>query len=74
MGDSALLVTLGDRIDLAINRRVHALAKHLMSAGVQGLGECVPAYTTVLVHYDPLVWSYEKIARLVDTQSVLPGE
>src|SRR2546430_7441328 len=28
-GDGALLVTLGDRIDLALNRRVHRLARRV---------------------------------------------
>ncbi len=55
-GDSALLVELGDQIDLPTNRRLHALASWLR--GVPELGEAVPGYATLLVHYDPLRLSY----------------
>lgn len=59
-GDSAVLVVFGDEIDPALNRRVHALAAYLRAAALPGLGEAVPGYATLLVHYDP--------ARLDETQ------
>jgi len=57
-GDAALVVELGDTIDPAINRRVHALAHTLAAMAVPGVIESVPAYRSLLVHYDPLVLSY----------------
>jgi inhibitor of KinA len=57
VGDSALLVALGDRVDLALNRRVHALAQLLNRDAPTGMGEAVPTYVSVLLHYDPLVLS-----------------
>jgi KipI family sensor histidine kinase inhibitor len=66
VGDSALLVTLGEGIDLTVNRRAHALANRLMREAFPGLGECVPSYTSVLVHYDALVWDAGEIIRLVE--------
>lgn len=64
-GDSALLVTLGDRIDEALNQRVYLLASRLNSSGLPGLGECVPGYATLLVHFDPLAGDVERLSEVV---------
>lgn len=61
LGDSALLVRLGDEIDLGINRQVHGLAAALDADPLAGIIETVPAYTTLLIHYDPLLLSPETI-------------
>jgi KipI family sensor histidine kinase inhibitor len=70
VGDSALLVSLGERIDPAINQRVHALARRLSEAKIAGLEECVPGYATLLVHYDPSACSYpdllSQVRRFID--------
>lgn len=65
-GDAALVVEFGDRIDEAINRRVHVLAHLLAQDPTPGLGEAVPTYRSVLVHYDPLQLGGDDIARLVE--------
>ncbi len=67
-GDSALLVTLSDRVDLETNRRAHTLAARLAEAPMLGLGEAVPGYTTLLVHYDLLVLSYEQVLEWVQAR------
>lgn len=61
LGDSAVLVQLGDEIDLTINQRVHALANLIITSSVNGIIETVPAYATLLVHYDPLILSFTQI-------------
>ncbi|MDQ3004895.1 MAG: 5-oxoprolinase subunit PxpB [Chloroflexota bacterium] len=61
LGDSAVLVQLGDEIDLIINQRVHALANLIITSSMQGIVEIVPAYATLLVHYDPLLLSFTQI-------------
>lgn len=61
LGDAALLVRLGDKIDPAINRRVHTLAALIRYAALDGVIETVPAYATLLIHYNPLVLSYATI-------------
>jgi inhibitor of KinA len=60
-GDSALLIVLGDRIDRALNERVHGLAGRITTARaeVPGLGAPVAAYASVLVPFDPLALSAE---------------
>lgn len=53
-GDAALVVAFGDRIDLAINARVMALAEALRTAPIPGVTETVPSFRSLLIHYDPL--------------------
>jgi KipI family sensor histidine kinase inhibitor len=73
-GDSAVLVRLGDRIDPLVNRRVHALAVRIEDAGISGVVETVPAYASLLVHYDPLHLDYPVIANLLQEQLNQIGE
>lgn len=76
-GDAAVLVQLGDEIDIAINQHVHALAALINLSPLSGLIETVPAYGTLLVHYDPLILSIvqirnylrEKITQVHDSVS-----
>lgn len=71
-GDSALLITLGTQIDLALNRRVHALARRLSAHALAGVIECVPAYAAVLVQYDPLRLDYAEVLAWAQAQAALP--
>jgi inhibitor of KinA len=64
-GDAALVVEFGDAIDLEINRRVHALACALVENPLPGLGEAVPSYRSLLVHYDPLRLSCAEVESFV---------
>jgi len=74
LGDSALLVQLGDGIDSNTNQCVHALAALINHSHFDGVIETVPAYATLLVHYDPLILSFgqlknvlrEKMAQIED--------
>ena len=65
LGDSALLVKLGDEIDITINQRVHALATLLNLSPLDGVVETVPAYATLLIHYDPILLTYAGICSWV---------
>lgn len=77
LGDSALLVQLGDEIDVKLNQQVHALAALINSSRFEGMVETVPAYATLLVHYDPSICSFvqiknylrKKITQVTDTES-----
>lgn len=61
LGDSTLLVQFGDEIDLTINQRVHAFANLIANSVISGVIETVPAYATLLVHYDPLILSFTQM-------------
>jgi KipI family sensor histidine kinase inhibitor len=73
IGDSALLVTFGERVDLAVNRQALSLARLLAASPLPGLGEAVPGYATLLVHYDPLLLDYHHLEDLV-RQHLSAGE
>ena len=68
VGDSALLIRFGDEINLEINQRVHALDALLRAETVTGIIETVPAYSTMLIHYDPLGLTYENISEWVNAE------
>ncbi len=61
LGDSAMLVQWGNDMDFEVNQRVHALANLIEASPLHGIIESVPAYATLLVHYDPLVVSFAKV-------------
>lgn len=68
-GDAAVLITLGDTIDLAINRAVHRLAGAIREAtvGLPGYGAPIPTYASLIVPVDPLQPGVEAAAeRLLD--------
>ncbi|MEP6895222.1 MAG: carboxyltransferase domain-containing protein, partial [Chloroflexota bacterium] len=68
LGDSSVLVQLGDEIDLTINQRVHTLSNLIMTSSVNGIIETVPAYATLLVHYDPLMLSFAQIKNYLNAK------
>lgn len=63
LGDRALQVTLGDATDQATGGRVAAAARRL--ARLPGLVECVPGFTSLTLHYDPLRAQPEALAGAV---------
>ncbi|MGH7302314.1 MAG: 5-oxoprolinase subunit PxpB [Candidatus Rokuibacteriota bacterium] len=77
-GDLAVCVELGEAISVEVNTRVRALEFLIQQKGLTGVVEMVPAYSSLLVYYDPRMVGYEPlcgaIAALVDqaTTAVLP--
>ena len=65
LGDSALLVEFGNEINLTINQRVHAFNALLQTNSITGIIETVPAYCTLLIHYDPLILTFDEVAHWV---------
>jgi inhibitor of KinA len=65
LGDSALLVQVGDEIDITTNQRVHALTSSINHSHFDGVIETVPAYATLLVHYDPLILSFGQLKNVL---------
>jgi KipI family sensor histidine kinase inhibitor len=63
LGDSALLIQFGEEIDFTVNQRVHALAALIDVSPLDGIVGTVPAYSTILIHYDPLVLTYAQISK-----------
>lgn len=55
MGDQALIVEFGERIDTALSAHIAALAQQLRDSRPIGVLDIVPAYATLALHYDPAV-------------------
>ncbi|GGA39017.1 5-oxoprolinase subunit PxpB [Dyella nitratireducens] len=54
LAEDAWLLRLGGTIDIDVNARVHAAAARLRS-GLADV-ECVPAYASLLLRFDPMRW------------------
>ena len=68
LGDQAILVTLGDGIDSAVNDQVVALYERLVNVADAGIDFCTPAFCSLGVGYDPAVISFNDLSKLVQQQ------
>jgi KipI family sensor histidine kinase inhibitor len=64
-GEGGLLVELGDAIDPDVNARVHALARAVVRRLGAPVLEVVPSYASLLVVFDPLRLSRERVEARV---------
>jgi KipI family sensor histidine kinase inhibitor len=64
LGDAALLVELGRRVDTALNTRALALAAALQKR--RDVREAVPGYASVAVHYDPEQVTYKGLTGVIE--------
>lgn len=65
VGDQALSVEFENEISMAVSRKVRALRRELARRDLPGLGELVPSYRALLIHYDPLTLHPEILTRAV---------
>jgi inhibitor of KinA len=72
LGDSSILIQLGDEIDPMLNQRVHTLDALLQT--IPAITETVPAYCALLVHYDPLISTYNEIKNQIEEKLALIGD
>lgn len=52
LGDQAVVVTFGEKIDLAIYENVQNLCSLLKQNPFHGMIECVPSFASLTVYYD----------------------
>ncbi|HTO78762.1 MAG TPA: allophanate hydrolase subunit 1 [Methylocystis sp.] len=71
-GEAALTIEFGDSVDAQINARVLALDARLRHAAPQGLIETLPTYRALLVCYEPLILSRERLVEIVGAQLAEP--
>ena len=64
LSEDALLLRFGESIESSVNARVHAAATRLRDQ-LPGV-ECVPAYASLLLRFDPAHWS--------DSEAVAPHQ
>src|SRR5262245_4794530 len=58
LGDSAVMITLGNAIDEETHRLVRAASSRIRGDPPPGFVDLVPAYVSIVVHYDPTVASH----------------
>ena len=68
LGDRAILVTLGDRIDSKVNDQVVALYQRLVNIDHAGIDFFTPAFCSLGVGYDPAIISFDNLSELVQQQ------
>lgn len=54
LGDSAVVITLGDSPEPAVLARVQAVAAAIAQAGLPGVVDVLPAFASVAVYFDPV--------------------
>lgn len=64
-GESALYVYLGDEISVPVNLRVYALKRLLDERRIEGVGEVIPAYHSLLVQHDPFVLPFDALRAMI---------
>lgn len=64
-GDRCITIQFKQEISMDIHRRVMALARYLTDQKVKGIEEWVPAYTSLLIYYDPLFLSYHQLESII---------
>lgn len=74
LGDSSVLIRFGDEIDLTTNLHVHAFDARLRAHALLGIVETVPAYASLLVHYDPLVLTYARVVEWLRAEMEIAAE
>lgn len=65
LAESGLLIELDDKIDRVIVARVAALTAALDDAALPGVLDIVPAYTTILISFDPVLVEPDELALTV---------
>lgn len=71
MGDQALIVEFGDRVDPVLSAEIAAVAQRLRESRANGVLDVIPTYTTLAVHYDPAAVGagtppYEALVETID--------
>jgi KipI family sensor histidine kinase inhibitor len=63
LGDGALTLEFGNRIDPALNAQVMTARDALAALRLDGISDVVPTYRSLTVHFDPLCLDRELLAR-----------
>ena len=64
-GDCAVTLQIGAEISEQVNREVVCALNALRKADIIGVVELVPTYTSICIHYDSAMLSYETLQRTI---------
>ena len=68
VGDSALTIVFGNEIDPEISRIVRGARIYLTRKNIEGVGEYVQTYASLMVHYNPLVIDYDTLVQRIESE------
>jgi KipI family sensor histidine kinase inhibitor len=71
-GECALVVEFGATIDPLVNDRVLALDAALSARRLDGIVETVPTYRSLMIHFEPRLWSHEALVRALQGLEIAP--
>ncbi|RQD72241.1 MAG: 5-oxoprolinase subunit PxpB [Tindallia sp. MSAO_Bac2] len=60
-GDRALVMEFGNEISTTINEKIRAMSIAIDQKNVAGISEIVPTYRSLMIHYDPLVITFNNL-------------
>ncbi len=66
VGDSAVSVEFGNRIDPGINAKVHTLCSLLSEKKIPGIADVIPTFCALLLCYDPCVIRFGKLCEEIE--------
>ena len=66
IGDSALMVLIGEGVNPVINNVVHEVVRKIRDSEWPGIREVVPVYSSFVVHYDPFKLSPVPLATFIE--------
>lgn len=69
-GDCAVTVQIGTVISEEVNREVVAVLHALHQAAIQGVQELVPSYTSICIHYDPFLLSFDQLKEILSNLEI----
>lgn len=73
-GDCAVTLQIGNEISEQVNREVVNALTAIRRADISGVCELVPTYTSICIHYDPEVLSYEALRNALKLVKADPVE
>ncbi len=65
-GDSSVLIEFGTEISPQINAKITAIVHLMKEQHIEGVVDIIPAFSSLLVNYDPRVISYAKIKKRLE--------
>ena len=69
VGDQALLVEFENEISMEVNQKVRALKYDLEQRTIPGMGELVPTYRALLIHYDSLRADLDQLKETIQASA-----
>jgi len=66
LGDSVVLIQFSDGISLDTNRKIRSITAFLDEYTFEGFVECVPAFNSIAIYYEPGKVSFEELSRMIE--------